>query len=381
MNGVVVYHLAFLLASVSGFFDRRHFKLGAFRFQSSLGIYISFIVIIALTATRDFVGTDYKTYVAIFRIAQSVGSYKLTEPGYFFLNKLFVAYENGYRIVLFIFAFSTYALFFFVAIRERVTRYFVPFLFGFGFIFFSNNIVRQSFTIGLFYYALGYLVERRFFPYLIISLFGALIHMSALLLIPLYWLLNLRFSKFFWAIAILGSVVALKFNVFNSIFHLIAKLFPKYYSTLNSISPDNDGLGLTLYFLIIMGYVVLLFSRHLPLQDKTGQVFLKVFMIGICLSIMVFSSEYFYRLTFYFFFSIVFLVPKIINSIPSKLNKTLSFLLFFRMCQQLIYLRGKCWSLLLSICFFLERWFYKRHKIAYKIMRLFDFIRFQKSKL
>jgi len=30
---------------------------------------------------------------------------------------------------------------------------------------------------------------------------------------------------------------------------------------------------------------------------------------------------------------------------------------------------------------FLESWFYKRHKIAYKIMRLFDFIRFQKSKL
>ena len=329
MDGVYIYHIAFLLAGGMAFLSGNSIKFGSISIKSSLGLVLSFFVIILLTATRHYVGTDYENYVAIFRIAQSVGSYKFTEPGYFFLNKLFVAYENGYRIVLFIFAFSTYALFFFVAIRERVTRYFVPFLFGFGFIFFSNNIVRQSFTIGLFYYALGYLVERRFFPYLIISLFGALIHMSALLLIPLCWLLNLRFSKFFWAIAILGSVVAFKFNVFNSIFHLIAKLFPKYYSILNSISPDNDGLGLTLYFLIIMGYVVLLFSRHLPLQDKTGQVFLKVFMIGICLSIMVFSSEYFYRLTFYFFFSIVFLVPKIINSIPSKLNKTLSFLLFF----------------------------------------------------
>lgn len=331
MNGVVVYHLAFLLASVSGFFDRRHFKLGAFRFQSSLGIFISFIVIIALTATRDFVGTDYKTYVAIFEIAQGAEYYKFTEPGFFFLNRLFIGFDKGYRIVLFLLAFSTYFLLFLVAKREDATRLFVPFLFGMGFVFFSNNVVRQSFTIGLFYYALRYLVERKFFPYLFIMLFGALFHMSALLLIPLYWLLDLKFSKFFWAIAILGSVVALKFNVFNSIFHLIAKLFPKYYSILNSISPDNDGLGLTLYFLIIMGYVVLLFSRHLPLQDKTGQVFLKVFMIGICLSIMVFSSEYFYRLTFYFFFSIVFLVPKIINSIPSKLNKTLSFLLFFGM--------------------------------------------------
>ena len=56
------------------------------------------------------------------------------------------------------------------------------------------NGVRQSVAIMMFYYSFRYIKEQNLKKYLILNGIGCLFHSSAILFIPLYFVLNRRFK-------------------------------------------------------------------------------------------------------------------------------------------------------------------------------------------
>ncbi|MCW3805815.1 EpsG family protein [Plebeiibacterium marinum] len=303
---------------------------------SKSGMYLSFLVIlcyliiIILNGTRDEVGTDYSHYKWVFDIAQRGEVYAIVEPGYWLINTLFVKFEHGYRYVFALMCALTYLNLFLIAKEEKVLPVLIPFLFSFGFIFFSNNIIRQSFAITLFIYSIRFIEQKKFWRYFLSVMIIFLFHTSALLLIPFYWIGRIRLSKSYWIIAIFGSIILYKLNIFHNIIRLIASLIPKYSAFIGLAGHDEfrGGFGLSIILLIILGISVALFAEFVQ-KNRRHSLYFNLFMMGVCFSIMLFSSAYFYRFTFYLFYIVLLLIPIILKNIEKVNFRRITFVYFF----------------------------------------------------
>ena len=331
MQGIVIYHLAFLLSSFFAIASsRKYIGIGEGGKYLSFLMFFSYLTILILTGTRDNVGTDYSHYRWIFNIAQKGGVYAVVEPGYWLLNILFSNFEEGHRYVLALMAVLTYSVLFLIAKEEDVMPLFVPFLFSFGFIFFSNNIVRQSLAIALFIYSIRFIEERKFWRYILSVLLIFMFHTSAILLVPFYWIGRIRLSKSYWVLVILCSIIFYKINIFHSLISLVALLIPKYATFIGLAGHDEfkGGLGLSLILLIILGISVALFAEFVQ-RNERHRIYFNLFLMGVCFSIMLFNSAYFYRFTFYMFYIVVFLIPIIVKNIEKINFSRITFAYFF----------------------------------------------------
>ncbi len=331
MYGIAVYHIAFLLSSFLAFVSTKKivcFSSKARQYSFLLGF--CYLIILLLNGTRDGVGTDYEHYTWVFNIARKGEVYAIVEPGYWFINVLFKNFEYGHRFVLGLMCTMTYLVFFLLAKEEKVIPLLIPFLFSFGFIFFSNNIVRQSFAITLFIYSIRYIERKKFWKYLVSVLIIFLFHTSAILLIPFYWIGKIRLNKSYWIIMIFSSVIMYRLNIFHIVIRSIASLIPKYKHFIGLAGHDEfqGGMGLSMILLIFLGISVALFAKYMQ-NNKRHQIYFNLFMIGICFSIMLFSSAYFYRFTFYLFYIILLLIPILIKNIEKKNMKRIVFTFFF----------------------------------------------------
>ena len=91
------------------------------------------------------------------------------------------------------------------------------------------SFIRQSFAIGIFLFAIRYLKEKRFVPYLLIVLLAATFHKSILLLIPFYFLAQVPIC---WkTLAVYGTGTILIMAFFWPIFEFITQFVYQFYAT------------------------------------------------------------------------------------------------------------------------------------------------------
>lgn len=73
------------------------------------------------------------------------------------------------------------------------------------------NAVRQALAIALFIFAMRYVAQRKLLKYLLMMALATTFHASAIILVPLYWILRRRWSKI--SVIIAGAVLALSGRV------------------------------------------------------------------------------------------------------------------------------------------------------------------------
>lgn len=284
------------------------------------------ILILLLNGTRDHVGTDYSNYVSLYNFI-SRGIRPNLELGYWAINYIFKDFENGYRYVFFTSALITYSLLFWVFKKEGTNPYSVIFLVGFGFLFFTNNIIRQGIAISIFYYSIQYIYKRKLYKYIIAIVITSLFHTSAFLLLPIYWIAKIKIKPTYWYLIIFFSLMLGILNIEASIFFKIASMFPKYNSLLHHFDTSSKIISTSNIILLVLSILVLSSYKYIE-TDKRSTVYLNLFLIGTSLSLIVFRSFYLMRFTFYFFYVAVILIPLILKRIPSKNNRQIYFILF-----------------------------------------------------
>lgn len=200
---------------------------------------ISFFILFVFLGLRGFIQSDWRSYYDAFLKAPTF--FDGNERMNYFVNKgVYSDWEKGFLLLYIICKsmvsewcfFQAFSFVFDFVIAFHFIRSFVPkhkvmgicFYFVCGALLYDVNLMRNSKSIMLFCLSLKFITSKKFIPYLLLNLLGMLFHASAVVFIPLYFILGCKPSKkLMLFIFILGNTIyILQIHWVQSILGLIA---------------------------------------------------------------------------------------------------------------------------------------------------------------
>lgn len=269
-----------------------------------------------IAGLRYGIGTDYlAVYLPEFQKLQQNPDYgSRMEFGYVLLNKLVAALGGGFQFLLFLVSFLT-VLFFYLGLkqyREEISVGLGMFIFMLLYYQLSYNMVRQAAAMSIVFYALRYIVGRRFWKYCLFLLLASAFHASSLLFLPfyfLYFLYGKEQYRFVRGISYLLIVVlALNYNtilypVFKSVDSL--SYYANYFRATKAFEWSIGIFARTLPFLL----PGLMLYKKLKEQNRLLLLFNLVFL-GCIIRLTAYTTVYYTeRIALYFLLPQVVLVP------------------------------------------------------------------------
>jgi hypothetical protein len=184
--------------------------------------WIAFFLMLIFLGLRGHVYSDFINYYAFFRNLPPIhklgdifqGSY---EPGFVIYSSIIKTITSNYFAWVFINSFVD--LFIFRLTFKRYTHSMIlPFIFFMayqGFII-EFNLYQNAKAIDLFLLSLPHLQKRKLLPYILLNLLGVSFHISAVIYLPLYFVLIKNFPRWFvWSMLISVNVIFLGKNYFT----------------------------------------------------------------------------------------------------------------------------------------------------------------------
>lgn len=298
LEAYFVYSFVFILLIVSSLIRLKN--------KPQFSIYFAIVISSIILGLRYNVGNDYIPYKEIF-IYQN---FEAVEWGYALLNKILYNVGFPYSSIFILIAFLQ--LFFFYKGIERYPRI-VPYAFFFYFstayIFFSLNVMRQALAFSMFVYALNFIQSRHVVKYAIVVLIASAIHKSAIVLLPLYFLLNrdylkslkLQYALYFFTF-FLGKIIQ---EIIWDNFALISRLagYESYAKGVESLKDVNwakeGGIGFILWMIIDLWVIFYSqkFREHYK-QSYVNSVY-HLYFLGLLLTNCI-QGTYFDRANVYF---------------------------------------------------------------------------------
>ena len=200
------------------------------------GLIPLFLILVIVSGIRGEMSTDHPRYNMFFDyMAQLDWKNVFTngfvmENGYAVLNKMVSSVYNSHVFFAFVVATLT-MLFGFLAYgkRSKIPWLSVLLFFSIGEYFDSFNLIRQVLAISICFFATKYINDKKkdFLKYLVLVLLASTFHSTAaIIMIPAYFILKIRFSG--KALAIYSGIGVLIFALFPKLLDLYIKLFPQY---------------------------------------------------------------------------------------------------------------------------------------------------------
>lgn len=279
-----------------------------------------FLLLFAVSACRIAVGNDYWVYRYQFLlIAQD--RHVSYEPGFqlvVYLMQLIFGYDN-YLPIFALFSFLT--VYFFVKAMYDQTDWFACTLFLMmtgGYYFMSFDNVRYYFALSVALYAMKYALSKRYWKFILWICFAACFHKTILIVIPIYLVAQIVWTKKnVWLIPLTAVVLffgkeILKFVVF--------KFYPYYEGSVfenTSVSYVNIAkCGAILIFCLLYFKSIICKNKHL------------YFYFNLNLGALLLYSFASYipelsRICYYMLIGQIFLIPGVIVRIEKKWQRIL----------------------------------------------------------
>lgn len=299
--------------------------------NKKLFLVLSFLPLFILSALRYGIGYDYlKIYVPMFnfisngvKVSWDIGAIWIckiinifsNDYVYFFVITSFLILLFTYKGILKLSSYPALCLLLFVLSGEYIS---------------SFNIIRQYIALSIFIYSLNFILEKKMLKYIACILVASLFHNSAIVLIPIYFLCQLKTSMMKQIAIIIICGLALPF-----ISDLVYSILPyfKYSSYLNTDYNAYDPSYVSLILSILSYSVMLLFYKKNK-SDKKYKLFLNINLLYILFAILSFKLIASYRLLVYFRFVQYFGLANLTQYIEKPKNKLLYMILlvaFFSM--------------------------------------------------
>ncbi|MCQ2081168.1 MAG: EpsG family protein [Lachnospiraceae bacterium] len=316
--------LAIVTIALSLFVKNRDIKIsyGYSRQQVLNGVCLIsvFLLLFGVSALRLNVGNDYAKYVEFFHLIRCKLDTDVVVPTEFGFNLicLLIYFVSGktenYLLMFAFFAFVTIFLFLKAMYKQADSFGFTFFLFmTLGYYFQTFSTVRYYLALAMAVIAIPYVIKKKWINFILICLLGATIHKSMLIVIPLYFLAQIKWNKIFTFLVLLVSASFLIFQ--NFYMEIFLKVYPTY--------EETEYLeGGTSYISIVRCVAVLILS--LALYEKTVKNsernrFYFVCNIGAlilytCCSFLPVIS----RVGYYLTITQIFFIPSLIMGIENK---------------------------------------------------------------
>lgn len=289
---------------------------------------------------RDFsIGTDTISYKQIFNFVGSNFSFKhltVYEFGYSLLNAIIYSITNNFTILLFLCGIIIFGCAFFAILKlSEDSAVSIAIYVGLGLYAQSFNAIRQYIAFSLILIGLVFLMKKnQWWTFLIVVLFATLFHKTAICALVI---LPFKYIKFNWIIlggmgicSILGIIL---FPYLAKLFDLVFKT--GYYNSYNTLTDGFTVKNIMFLSIILIALMLSLLFRN-KVKNMGDEQKLKNFdfylynliVFTIIKIISMFTVELLDRVGLYFMFSVLFIVPIILNSFEKKTKIILTLILY-----------------------------------------------------
>lgn len=322
-----VYILTLLIVCILGFMYEYFLSV---RNNKSLMLCILIAaVLIFVSGFRYKVGTDYATYM------NSYSSYKnnsfsfLEQPGLTVIAKISGFIYDDYATWFFIMALITISLAVYGIRKYSISFSFSVLLYIFlGCWHGSFNIVKQSMAAAIVFCGIDFLKNRELFKWCILCLLATMFHVSALLLIPLYFLITPKFSK---SRIILFVIMGVAVYLFGSILFDVMKSLKSSGITSADSAVGSRQVNRLRIIVNIMPFIIWLFTRnYYDYKDKQFVTILNMSILNAILSVATMNSVYLTRFLVYTSIFDVLFIPYLMKPF-TKNTKIVFFIIMFAM--------------------------------------------------
>lgn len=297
--------------------------------KSNTYILIFMFILILFSGLRFDVGVDFLSYSDNFdRMRQGafIGHFE-----FLFKHISFYLISFGVSNQVLFFLYSLIIVYLYISFYKKYSSYLMLSIFLFTMMpilyLSSFNGIRQFISVGIFLFSLQFLIKRQLFKYLIYIFIASLFHKLALLMIPLYYILNIKSSMKFYIILLMLYVVAVQFVEFIA-FDLL-KLSTIYLQNFNA---EGVHIDFKLYIFIIFFIVLYIYKNKLIKQGSENNLFLNMFYIGILIALTPLMTNvplYMLRITGYFIPVLPILLVNILPIMKQKTVKNIYFIILF----------------------------------------------------
>lgn len=275
------------------------------------------VILILFVGLRGNIEPDYESYLDIFQHSKTSNYIDFeVEPLYLFLNKAILLLGGAFPIIVFIMAFISIMpkLFFFKKYSPNFALSFFIFFCGSLFLF-DFIATRQAVAIGLFMFSLQYIQNRSWWNYFSIIILASGFHISALILLPCFFILNYEYSniKLYLILFLCVGLNLLQVNVgfLKNALDLIS--LPGATVAKLAIYSAESEFGFISLKQIILGFLFVFIKNRINPKNDMLNIFVNIYVLGIFLGTLLNEIPQFsYRVKWYFFSLEAILIPYVI---------------------------------------------------------------------
>lgn len=300
-------------------------------------IFVGCVLVMLSGIRADYVGTDTYKYHVIFNLINSTDSSIIDLPkqegglldgievGYIFFNRLVYFFHGDFHTLLFIISLIT-VFGIFTLIYKYSPNYFLSvwIYVGMGYYLLSFNIGRQFLATSIAYMGL---TRNNKWQALIIIIIAGMIHYSALLLLILWILMQIRLKKASYMYIIPLSIIVMLGPVYLIILRIM-KMTPKYNMYLDAVGSSAGIFNFLLLGILLVLYIIFLKYSYLRKDDDATYFVLYSFMLAIIFLFYTIMSPAFGRVQYVWLPLIVVGVPYVVECTPLKKYQFFVSLLF-----------------------------------------------------
>lgn len=288
----------------------------------------TFVILFLFLALRYDYGNDYMGYYGIYNKINAGGRYN--DILFRYLNLII---PNFYLFIAAISLFYILTIYYLIKINLKIEKYWFavllllinPYLF-----LIHLSSLRQTLAICFFIFAVSFVAKRKLIMYLIFIMIAVGMHASAIVLLPLYFILTeSKFNKkwIFVTCAILMALIATP--LFDIIAYKILEYLPSHYYTLYF----EQGLKNSLRSTLISSFFFLLLIFNINKLEGKEIIYGKLSLIATIISLLGIRVSMITRIGMYFDIFLIITIPQIFVKIKTKAYKQILFIIMI-----LIYL-------------------------------------------
>jgi len=274
-------------------------------------------------------GSDWRQYEPMYNlIGEGRGIGIFVEPGFYAYMVLFNYLKiNFWGFLIFTKIVSFLVFIFFIKKYSPENKYFVLayFLVSFGLFYYIDNPLRNLIAATIYLFSIHYILEGNFLKYLLIVLLAATFHVSVLITIPFYFILNIDLKKAHWILIFLLVIIAsiiLRAKLMGWLTGLlgtnpyIGSKITFYFSSMNGVESHFFSLGTIIKFIFFI--LILISKDYFFKAGKIGKMLFNGSMLFLLFnrlgaSIIVLSRFQMYTAIF-FCIAIIFMIKNIESS-------------------------------------------------------------------
>lgn len=305
---MITYWLLLIGLTLGGYFICR-LKHGRLIYCIAAGI-----ALFTVSAVRAHVGYDYNLYGTVFmnnmtRSMENIIAEERMEKGFAIPMKLLSDVTSDYQVMFVIIAFIiTLAVMLYIYFYSEKPYLSVFFFLTFGLFFNSMDFMRQMIAASVILYALQFVKKKQFIRFLSLVLFASVFHISALIMIPFYFILRIKMD---WLTLGIYSGVTVIYFIFSwDILGFVTKYVYKGYDPTKSPEVINGTNPIYALFFAAFFMLAFLLRKELTEKDSFNNILLN------CMFFMVFFEICGIRHAIVSRFAVLFFIPPVVILMP-----------------------------------------------------------------